>query len=154
MQLLLSMPCFQMCVQHIRRQHPSIVPWYIELKAYFIIVDSLLREVQFRDDVHRDELLEEQLAGVGQLHCGYLVARLVPGADPPLQGLVVVPQQAALRAHLHLKLVAAYHQPLQQEHRRPVANQAVALHLAQPQPAVPGPTLRRLPRQDHARAPR
>ena len=67
------------------------------------------------------------------------------GTDPS-RTVVVVPQQTALRAHLRLELIAADHQPLEDEHRRAVADEAVALHLAEAQTSVPRATLRGLSR--------
>lgn len=56
-----------------------------------------------------------------------------------------VSQQAALPAHVHLEGVTGDHEALQQQHARSVADQTVALHLAQTQPSVSGATLCRLP---------
>ena len=68
--------------------------------------------------------------------------------------MVVVPQQPAPRAHLRLELVAGDHQPLEDEHRGAVPDEAVAFHLPQPKPPVPRPPLRGLPGEHHPGPPR
>lgn len=56
-----------------------------------------------------------------------------------------VSQEAALSTHVHFKRVAGDHESLQQQHARSVANQTVALHLAQTQASVSGAALGGLP---------
>ena len=63
-----------------------------------------------------------------------------------------VAEQAARVAHVHVEGVAADHEPLDEEHAGPVGDEAVALHLAQPQPSLPAPSLGGLPGEDGAGA--
>ena len=65
-----------------------------------------------------------------------------------------VAQQAARVADVHVERVAADHEPLHQQHAGPVGDQAVALHLAQPQAALAAAPLRRLSGQHGPRTPR
>jgi len=52
----------------------------------------------------------------------------------------------------HLELIGRDHQPLQQQHGGPVGDEAVALHLTQPQAPVAAAALRGLAREHHAGA--
>mmetsp|Transcript_40875 Transcript_40875/g.128065 ORF Transcript_40875/g.128065 Transcript_40875/m.128065 type:complete len:675 (-) Transcript_40875:1998-4022(-) len=105
-------------------------------------------EAEPRDDVHALELLEKQLAGVGQADiCDGLVRAAVLTPSWPLQ-------EPALLAHRRGELIAAQHEALHDEVRRAVADEAIALHLAEAQAAVAAAALRGLPRENGARAPR
>ncbi len=55
-----------------------------------------------------------------------------------------VPDQAAPVADVDLEGVRGGHEPLLQQHGGPVGDQAVSLHLPEPQSALPGAALRRL----------
>merc|ERR1719175_319905 len=108
-------------------------------------LSGILLKFQPWNNVHRLELLEEQLAGVRDLdgvHGGRGLACVTPAA---------VREQAAGVAHVAGEGIARDHQPLHQEHARSVGNQAVPFHLTQPQASVSAPTLRRLPCQHCAR---
>ena len=89
---------------------------------------------------------------VGQLQRHARVAVLVQRTHRPSQAAMEVTQQAALRADVHFECVAADHQPLHNQRAGAIAYQAVALHLAQPQPAVAAAPLGGLARQHHPRA--
>lgn len=60
----------------------------------------------------------------------------------------MVPHHPARLAYIHLMLVTAQHQPLQQQLTRTIRNQTIALHLAQPQTTSARTTFGRLARQD------
>ena len=65
---------------------------------------------------------------------------------------VVNGNHARLVAHCHVVLISALQHGLPQEVRRPVRNDAVALHFTDAQAAVISATLHRLPRQHRARS--
>ena len=60
------------------------------------------RKPQARDDVHGLQLLEEQLAGIGQLQGGHLLRGLRAGAHCIAYVGVKIAQQTTVLAHVHL----------------------------------------------------
>lgn len=63
---------------------------------------SCLRQREARHNVHGLQLLEEQLAGVRQLHRLHVVAGFGGRADGAPHIGIKVTQQPAMRAHMHL----------------------------------------------------
>lgn len=108
---------------------------------------ELVLEAQPRRDVHAEQLLDEQLGGVGDGHLDDVARRLAALAP------VEVAHEAARLAHVDLVLVRRQHEPLQQQLAGAVRDEAVALHLAEAETAVARAALGGLPRQDGAGPP-
>ena len=64
---------------------------------------------------------------------------------------LLLAQQPALSANARQERIARQQQSLDQQHRRSVRHQAIALHLSHTQTSVARSPLRRLVRQRHAR---
>ena len=88
-------------------------------------------KLQSRHDVHALQLLYQQLARVRDLNLPQVLPR--PAVLAP-RGMA---QQAALFADVDLERIGRSHQPLVEQHGRAIANQAVTLHLAETQAAIP-----------------
>ena len=109
---------------------------------------------QPRRDRHGHEFLEQQLACVGEHYLHHLGA--LGRVLAALEGLVLQVRngdEAAGLTHVDPIRVALVHQAFFQKSRRAVRDDAIALHLPETQPAVPGPALHGLPRQDLHRPP-
>lgn len=100
--------------------------------------------MESRLDHHAHKLLHQQLAGVRDPDLADVFAGLAGATEVLLLLDVRLAEQAALGTHVHSVAVAHVEQPFFQEPTGAVADHAVSLHLAEPQPAVPGPTFRRL----------
>ena len=107
-----------------------------------------------RRDVHAQQLLEEQFAGVGNLHPRdlHVMHPIISHAQTVVAVLAVVcvvhrgAHQSAVVAHRHHIGVRRVEEPLAHQLRRAIRHQHITLHLTQTQTAVARATLQRLAR--------
>ena len=104
-------------------------------------------------DRHGHELLEKELARVGQHHLHNLgpLARVLAALKRLVLEVGHRDEPAGL-AHVDAIGVGLVHETLLEERRGAVGDDAIALHLSEAQTAVPRPTLHRLAGQDLHRA--
>mmetsp|Transcript_37572 Transcript_37572/g.94847 ORF Transcript_37572/g.94847 Transcript_37572/m.94847 type:complete len:646 (-) Transcript_37572:1836-3773(-) len=110
-------------------------------------------KLQAGHHAHRHELLEQQLARVGHEHLAHGRVLVHPGS----KGLLLEVghrKEARALAHVHAVRVTLVKQALLEEGGGAVRDDAVALHLTKPQPAVARAALHRLPVQHLQRAAR
>ncbi|GIX64653.1 uncharacterized protein BcabD6B2_40880 [Babesia caballi] len=108
---------------------------------------------QLRVDGHGHQLLNQQLARVGNRHLRNLRLVVAGGALEVAPVEVGNAAEPAPVADVHPEGVALVEEPLLEHLGRAVRDHAVALHLAEAQPAVPGAPLGGLPRQHRHRPP-
>mmetsp|Transcript_20952 Transcript_20952/g.45839 ORF Transcript_20952/g.45839 Transcript_20952/m.45839 type:complete len:286 (+) Transcript_20952:905-1762(+) len=99
-------------------------------------------------DAHGHQLLEQQLARVRHHHLHDVGLVLVDLAAELLLLEVGHRKEAAALAHVHPVRVTDVKEPLLEEGGRAVADDAVTLHLSEPQATVSCSSLHRLPCQD------
>lgn len=103
---------------------------------------------QSRCDLHRHQLLDEQLASVGDVDTANALGALADCALELLLGEVGLADETTGFTDVHAVAVADLEQPLFQEASAAVRDHAVTLHLSESQATIPGPTFSGLSRED------